>query len=258
MPARGILQPPDLVDPRPGGVDDRARADLEGLAGQGVAHVGDRPALEADELDPVDDDGAGIGRAAQVRQAEAGVVGLGVGIEPGSAKAVEPQRRDELRRGRGRDHAPALGDGARQARVRPERAADRDAPVRAAAVDRQHEVERPHEVRRDDAAERMHLGKRLTNEAEMAEAQIAQPAVNELRRRARRARREVVALDEGDPEPMSGGDLGDARPDDPAADDEQVERLGSQALERVLAGIESRAGQGGVSMDGPGLACKPH
>ena len=142
------------------------------------------------------DDGAGVGRAAQVREAEPRVVGLGVRIETGGAEAVEPQRRDELRRGGGRDHAAALGDGARQARVRPERAADRDPPVRAAAVDREHEVERPDEVRRDEPAERAHLGQRLADEAEVAEAQVAEPAVDRASttrsrcpRRSRRARR---------------------------------------------------------------------
>ena len=65
----------------------------------------------------------------------------------------------------------------------------------------------------------------------MAEPQVAQPAVDQLRRRARRARGEVVALDESDPEPVPGGHLGDARADDPAADDEEIEPLTPQALE---------------------------
>ena len=78
----------------------------------------------------------------------------------------------------------------------------------------------------------MHLGERLTNEAEVAEPEVAQPAVDQLRRRARRARCEVVALDEHDPEPVPGSDLGDAGSDDPAAHDEQVEPPCSQALER--------------------------
>ena len=38
---RGVLEPPDVVDPRPGGVDDGARADLERLAGERVAQLGD-------------------------------------------------------------------------------------------------------------------------------------------------------------------------------------------------------------------------
>ena len=101
----------------------------------------DRPALEAVELDAVEHDRAGVGGAAHVREAEPGVVGLGVGIEAGGAQAVEPERRDELRRGGGRDHPSPFRDGARQARVRPERAADRDPPVRPAAIDGEQEVQ---------------------------------------------------------------------------------------------------------------------
>ena len=90
----------------------------------------------------------------------------------------------------------------------------------------------PDEMGGDEPAERVHLGQRLADEAEVAQAQVAQPAVDQLRRRARRAGREVVALDERDPEPVPGGGLGDAGSDDPAADDEQVEPSRPQALER--------------------------
>ena len=145
------------------------------------------------------------------------------GVEACGAKAVEPERRDESHRSRRRDHPPPLRDGARQTRVRPERATDRNAPVRAAAVDREHELQRRDEMGGDVAAEGVHLGERLADEAEMPEAQVAKPAVDQLRRRARRARGEVVALDDRDVQPVPGSDLGDAGADDPAADDEEVE-----------------------------------
>ena len=92
-------------------------------------------------------------------------------------------------------------------------------------------MQRPDEMRRDDPAERMHLGERLPDEAEVAKSQVAQPAVDELRRCTRCARREVVALDENDPEPVPRRDLGDSGADDPAADDEQIEPFTAQALE---------------------------
>jgi hypothetical protein len=226
-----VLELPDRVDPRPRGVYDDARADLHHLARQGVAHVGDRAAVEPHQLDSVQHDGASVGGAAEIRQTQPRIVGLGVGIEAGGAKAVEPQRRDESRGGRRRDHSAALGDGTRQTRVRPERAADRNSPVRAAPIDRKDEVERPNEVGRHEAVERAHLSLSLADEAEMAETQVAKPAVDELRRRARRSRSEVVALDECDAEPVPRRDLGDSGADDPAADDEQVEPLCPQALE---------------------------
>ena len=77
--------------------------------------MGDRPALEAVELDAVEHDGARVGGAAHVREAEPGVVGLGVGIEAGGAKAVEPEQRNELGRSGGRDHASPFRDGPGQA-----------------------------------------------------------------------------------------------------------------------------------------------
>ena len=137
-----ILEPPDRVDPRPGRVDDGTRADIQRLVRENVAYLSDRPALETDQLDPVQHDRAGVGGAAEIRQTQPRIVGLRVRIETGGAEAVQPQRGDELRGGRGRDHAAALGDSPRQAGVRPESAADRDPSVRAAPVDREHEVER--------------------------------------------------------------------------------------------------------------------
>ena len=163
-----------------------ARRDVQRLAGEGVAHLSDRATLEPDQLDSVEHDGARVGCTADVRQAEPGVVGLGVGIQPRGTETLAPQLRNELRRGRGRDHAAALGDGSGQPRVRPERATDRDARVGPAAIDGEHEAERTDEVGCHEPAERLHLGQRLANQAELAEPQVAQPAVDQLRRRARR------------------------------------------------------------------------
>jgi len=97
-------------------------------------------------------------------------------------------------------------------------------------------------VGRDVAAERVHLGERLPDEAEVTEAQVAQPAVDQLRRRARGARREVVTLDQGDPQPVARGDLGDAGADDPAPHDQEVEPLRLQALEGVRTPGHARIG----------------
>ena len=58
-PGPGILEPPHLVDPGPGRVDDGAGADLQRSPRQRVAHLGDGASREADQLDPVEHDGAG-------------------------------------------------------------------------------------------------------------------------------------------------------------------------------------------------------
>ena len=79
----------------------------------------------------------------------------------------------------------------------------------------------------------------LVDEADLALLQVAEPAVHELRALRRRARREVVALDERGAQAPAGGVERDAGAGDPAADDEHVELLGCQASER-LRPVEGR------------------
>ena len=82
------------------------------------------------------------------------------------------------------------------------------------------------EMRGDDVRQRPPLVMRLAHEADVAQAQVAESAVNQLRRGRRGGCREVAAVDEGDRQPVRRRGLGDARPDDPAADDQQVEPAG--------------------------------
>ena len=63
------------------------------------------------------------------------------------------------------------------------------------AEDRDEEGQHLDQVRRV-AAQPLALGERLVDEADVALLEVAQPAVDELRGLRRRARREVVALDE--------------------------------------------------------------
>jgi hypothetical protein len=72
-------------------------------------------------------------------------------------------------------------------------------------------------MRRDDLHERPALMMRLAHEPDVAEAEVAEAAVDELRRGRRRARAEVRAVDERDGEPGPGRVRRDTRPDDPAA-----------------------------------------
>src|SRR5262249_9654414 len=65
--------------------------------------------------------------------------------------------------------------------------------------------------------------------------EVAQAAVDELRRRARGRAAEVAPVDERDVEPVARGHLGDPRPDDPAADHEQVEAARPEPLDRLYA-----------------------
>ena len=110
-------------------------------------------------------------------------------------------------------------------------------PVRAMLVQRQEKLDPPHLVRRDDLRQHAPLVMRLAYKANVAESQVAEPAVDELRRRARGSAREIPGLDERDREPEPGGVGGDGGADDPSSDDEQVEAPGRKLLDRSRAGV---------------------
>ena len=76
---------------------------------------------------------------------------------------------------------------------------------------------------------------RLAYEPHVAEAQVAQPSVDELRRRARRRSREVAGVDECNAQPGPRGVRGDRGTDDAAADDEHVEAALGERRQRALA-----------------------
>ena len=79
-------------------------------------------------------------------------------------------------------------------------------------------------MRCDDAEQGSPLGVRLANQLDVAEPEIAQAAVDQLRRRARGGTAEVAAIDKSDAEPHAGRLTRDAGADDARPDDEQVER----------------------------------
>ncbi len=89
-------------------------------------------------------------------------------------------------------------------------------------VERQHKTERPDKVRRH-AQQHFTLAKRGTHEAERAVLQIAQPAVNQLRRSRRGAGGKVVLLDENDLESAPRGIAGNAGAVNAAADNGEIE-----------------------------------
>ena len=100
--------------------------------------------------------------------------------------------------------------------------------------------ERPHEVRRG-AEQRAPLAARLEHEAEVAVLEVAHAAVDEPRRAARGAAREVVALDERDAEAAERGVARDAGAGDPAADDEEVDVIAGEPVEDDRARWEARS-----------------
>ena len=86
---------------------------------------------------------------------------------------------------------------------------------------RHHELERPDDVRRD-SEQRLALGQRLGNEPELVVLEIAQPAMNQLRRGAGRMRGQIVLFAQQHLQPAPGRVARDPDAVDAAADDDQV------------------------------------
>jgi hypothetical protein len=95
-------------------------------------------------------------------------------------------------------------------------------------------------VRRDVRREGSALVVCLSHEPNVAETQVAQAAVDELRRRARGTGAEVTGVDERDGEPRTRGVGGGGGADHPAADHEQVERPRRERLSRCRPALGRR------------------
>ena len=94
----------------------------------------------------------------------------------------------------------------------------------AAAEERDQELERLDQVRRD-AEQRLSLAEVETNEAEVQHLEIAQPAMDDPRRRRSRPAAEVLLLDQRHAQAAQCRVAGDPAPDNAAADDRHIEAL---------------------------------
>ena len=83
---------------------------------------------------------------------------------------------------------------------------------------------------RDHAHEEAPLVMRLAHKTDVAEAEVAEPAVDELRRGARRRPGEISFSTSGDLQTVRARRFGDAGADDAASDDEQVEAHGAESF----------------------------
>ena len=254
-----LVEGPDVVGPHAGGVDHHAGAHLD-LAGAraGVDDGARHPVArlhEAGHPGVVDDGGAEVDRrGAGEREGQAGVVGLGVVVQVGPGEAVAERR--HVGPGRvGLEPAVDLADAQPAGQVvhphgraeGPRHLLGDDAAL--AGEDRDEEREHLDQVR-GVAQQALALVQRLVDQADVAVLQVAQPAVHQLGRLGRRARGEVVALDEGGAQAAGGGVEGHAGAGDAAADDEHVVGADAQAGE-VVAAVEGAEGHGGTS---PGVA----
>ena len=237
-----LVERADVVGEHAGRVHDRLGPDRDLAAVGGDGRAGHPPVgvlRERGDAAVVRDDRAVRGRGAGEQEREAGVVGLGVVVEVRRRDVRLAQRGHVRERGLLVDALVQLLD-ARAAGevVHPQRAAERPGDLRVdeavAAEHRDEERQHPHEVRRV-AQRALALVERVVDEPDLLLLQVAQPAVDELRRLRRRPAREVVPLDERGAQAPGGGVEGDAAAGDPAADDEDVELLGREAVERDRA-----------------------
>jgi hypothetical protein len=239
-----VLEAANAVDPGAGRVDDGAGAHARPAVADAIL---DLRAGDAGGRDPksgylhvVRDDRARFRRPGHRREAEAAVVRPRVGVRPAGMQAVGPERGNASPRAVGRDEPAEPLAGER--RVEPQAGLDRARPVGPAVVEREEERKPPHEVGSDDLDERAPLAVGLADEADVAEAEVAKAAVDELRRGARGLRAEVGAVDERDREPGPRCLPGYAGADDPAAYHEQVETPPAELLERFGAAQLSHSG----------------
>src|SRR5918999_5503783 len=131
---------------------------------------------------------------------------------------------------------------ARECGIGPEPGLHGERVVRAVPVQGQEEPLTADEVRCDDLHERAPLPMGLPDEANVAEAQVAEAPVDELRRSARGLGAEIRAVDKRDRETGAGRLAGDPGADDAAADHEEVEALRLQPLEGLTPVYDTHNG----------------
>src|SRR3954469_9679794 len=97
-------------------------------------------------------------------------------------------------------------------------------------------------MRRQRRQRQLALVQRLPHQPELELLEVAQSAVEHLRRAARGAGGEIAGLDESDLEPAGGRIQSRARADHTAADDDDVELFASQPLPRKSALLRAEKG----------------
>ncbi len=224
----------NLVGPDPGRVDHHSCPNLEGLgpfgydAGAGhppVGGMGERvdPGVIDRHRTVVEDGGA------QNAKGEPGVIGPGVPVEEAGHQVVGPQG-GEVGEGLFLGHLlmPAPDAHAAGQVVEPE---SRQVGTGHAAVDHPGAAEEGDEEgdggdeMRSVLDEPLAFGQVLVDQPELALLQVADAAVDQLRRLGRGPRGEVVLLDQGGAQASAGSVEGDPGSGDPSSDDEDVEGL---------------------------------
>ena len=108
---------------------------------------------------------------------------------------------------------------------------------------REEERQRFDEMRRKGRQRQLALVQRLAHQPELELLEVAQPAVEHLRRAARGAGGEVTRLDEGDLESAGRGIERSASADHATADDDDVELLAAEPIPRLFPLLGTQRGR---------------
>ena len=248
--AAALLQRPHVVGPHAGGVDDDPGRDLDGAVAGVDERAGDAVARapQPGHAGVVDDDGAEVERRGPRHgQREPGVVGLGVVVEVGPGQAVVERGHVGAGRVPAQPPVPLADAQAAGEVVHPHGGPERPGHLLGddALLAGEHRDEEGQDLDQVGgvAQQALALVQRLVDEAHVAVLQVAQPAVDELGRLGRRARGEVVPLDQRGAQAAGRGVERHAGAGDAAADDEHVEDAGAEEGEVVVA-IEGAEGHG--------------
>ena len=238
-PTGGLLE--QAVRGDADGGDRVPGADVEAAPGQPVLgpDAEDAARLVAEEADGPDPRRhrrtVGRSRARHVDGIE-GVVLLGVAEAHCSDQRVRPQGGGGLQGGAAREMA-----GAGQMPAGPQVIQKQSgAHVRAlppSAREREEELDRPHEVRRQLRQQQAPFSQGLVHEPELEHLEVAQPAVDQLARPARRSGGDVDRLDQPGRQAARHRVERDADAGDPAADDEDVEPLPLEPGDGLRTGL---------------------
>ncbi len=236
----------ELPGPRTGRIDERACAQLAGLAAlalqlrvpQALA------AVRSGATRARQDRGATLGGVDRVQHDQPCIVDPAVRIDKTSGELALQRR---ARRVAVQVHGTRARQHLAPREMVVEEQAGADHPHRAhARVVRHHEAQRPHDVRRA-LQQHLALGKRFAHQRELVVLEITQAAVDQLGRRRRGVRREVVLLAQHDVRAAPGQVARDAATVDAAADDEHVAVMAAFAGSARCA---RRARSGGVLQKG--------
>jgi hypothetical protein len=179
-----------------------------------------------------------------------GVVDLGVVVLQRAHQRVLLERRDDPA-GAAAGEVAVVRDAPGTAREQAEGVVERDArpgvePLPAAVLQRVDERDRLDQVRGELLDEQPAFLQRLGDQPEVEHLQVAQAAVDELARAARRAGGEVAGLDQSDAQAAGRGVESGARAHDTAADDQDVQLAAGlrRRRQRVQRAFPRLGGQG--------------